>query len=291
MDRARAAKLHPAMTDVPGSGAAARPSALRPLLRATHPGPVVAVTMIATLLAVAAAKPAGTVVLVCAAVLCGQVGIGWGNDLVDLRRDRATGRRDKPLATGEASVLMARATLGVSLVACVALSALLGWHAAVAHLACVGLAHSYNLGLKATAWSWLPYAGAFGLLPAVATLAGSDPVRPAWWAVLAGAVLGVAAHLLNAVPDLDDDARTGVRGLPHRLGATRCRLTATVLLAAATVVAVLGPAGAPAAWSLAVLAGVAGLGVLALAGSGRWPFRAAMAIALLDVVLLVGASA
>lgn len=291
MDRARAANPHPAMTEVPRSGTSGRPGRLRPLVRATHPGPVVAVTAIATLLAVAAAKPAGTVVLVGAAVLCGQLGIGWGNDLVDLRRDRATGRRDKPLATGEASVRVARAALWVSVVACVALSALLGWRAALAHLACVGLAHSYNLGLKATVWSWLPYAGAFGLLPAVATLAGSDPVPPAWWAVLAGALLGVAAHLLNAVPDLDDDARTGVRGLPHRLGASRCRVTATVLLAAASVLAVVGPVGAPAAWSLAVLAGVAALGVVALAGAGRWPFRAAMGIALLDVVLLVGASA
>ncbi|WP_228387448.1 UbiA family prenyltransferase [Nocardioides sp. dk884] len=184
-------------------------------------------TTIATLLAIAAGKPPGTVVLVGAAVLCGQLGIGWGNDLVDLPRDRATARPDKPLATGEVSVRVARAALSGSLVACLVLSALLGWRAALAHLVCVGLAHAYNLGLKATPWSWLPYAGAFGLLPAVATLAGSVPARPAWWAVLAGAVLGVAAHLLNAVPDLADDASTGVHGLPHRLGARRCRVAAT----------------------------------------------------------------
>ncbi|WP_323368770.1 UbiA family prenyltransferase [Nocardioides sp. dk4132] len=248
-------------------------------------------TTIATLLAIAAGKPPGTVVLVGAAVLCGQLGIGWGNDLVDLPRDRATARPDKPLATGEVSVRVARAALSGSLVACLVLSALLGWRAALAHLVCVGLAHAYNLGLKATPWSWLPYAGAFGLLPAVATLAGSVPARPAWWAVLAGAVLGVAAHLLNAVPDLADDASTGVHGLPHRLGARRCRVAATVLLAAASVLAVLGPRGSAAPWSVAVLAGVAVLAVVALVGAGRWPFRAAMGIALLDVVLLVGATA
>src|SRR3712207_7375206 len=33
--------------------------------------------------------------------------------------------------------------------------------------------------------------------------------------------LGVGAHLLNVLPDLEDDAATGVRGLPHVLGPRR----------------------------------------------------------------------
>ncbi|NPC96820.1 UbiA family prenyltransferase [Nocardioides sp. zg-DK7169] len=304
MDRARA-ESHQRATGAarPGTASAVRPGTAsasgtaRPsgtstaLLRATHPGPVLAVTTIAGLLAVAAGRPATTVALVTAAVLCGQLSVGWGNDLVDLARDRVTGRADKPLATGELGIGTARVALGLAVAACVVLSALLGWRAALAHLGCVGLAHAYNLGLKATVWSWLPYAGAFGLLPAVATLAVPDPARPAWWAVLAGAVLGVAAHLVNAVPDLDDDARTGVRGLPHRLGARRSRVGATLLLLVASALAVLGPGGPVATWSLVVLAAVGALAVVALRGEGRWPFRAAMLIALLDVVLLLGATA
>ena len=43
-------------------------------------------------------SPRTRVALVTAAVLCGQLSIGWSNDLVDLARDRAVGRRDKPLA-------------------------------------------------------------------------------------------------------------------------------------------------------------------------------------------------
>ena len=38
--------------------------------------------------------------LVTAAVLAGQLSIGWSNDLIDARRDRAVGRTDKPLAVG-----------------------------------------------------------------------------------------------------------------------------------------------------------------------------------------------
>jgi len=40
-----------------------------------------------------------------------------------------------------------------------------------------------------------------------------------WWLLPLGALIGVALHLANTLPDIDDDARFGVRGLAHRLGA------------------------------------------------------------------------
>ena len=55
---------------------------------------------------------------------------------------------------------------------------------------------------------------------------------------------GAGAHFANVLPDLDDDARTGVRGLPHRLGAARSAVAAAGLLLAATVTLVFGPPGA-----------------------------------------------
>jgi 4-hydroxybenzoate polyprenyltransferase len=170
---------------------------------------------------------------------------------------------------------------------CVALSLAAGWRSAAVHLVLlVGSAQAYNLGVKATAWSWLPYAVAFGSLPAVATLAGPDPVLPPWWAAAAGAALGVGAHVLNALPDLADDARTGVRGLPHRLGARRSRPLAAGLLVLASVVVVVGP-GTPPPWAWAALLVVLALAVHALLGRGRGPFWAASGIALVDVALLV----
>ncbi|SDE27447.1 4-hydroxybenzoate polyprenyltransferase [Nocardioides lianchengensis] len=260
------------------------------LLQSSHPGPAVAVSLVATLLAVAADQPPGTVALVGTAVASGQLTVGWGNDLVDVARDRATGRPDKPIARGLVPARLVAGATGIAAVACLVLSLALGWRAALAHLTCLVLAHAYNLGLKTGPWSWLPYAGAFGLLPAVATAAEPATRWPAWWAVAAGAALGVGAHLVNALPDLADDERTGVRGLPHRLGAARARVAAAVLLAAASVLATLGP-GDPPAWAFAVLVAVALLSLVALRGAGRWPFRAAMAVALLDVVLLVASGA
>jgi len=100
------------------------------------------------------------------------------------------------------------------------------------------------------------------------------------------AALGIAAHFLNVLPDLEDDAATGVRGLPHRLGALQSRLMATGLLVLASALVVLGPAGAPAIWAWTTLAIVVALAVVAMRGNGKTPFYAAITIALADITLL-----
>ncbi|MFD4990023.1 UbiA family prenyltransferase [Streptomyces sp. NPDC058374] len=260
------------------------------LLAAAHGGPALAVGAIAGMLALRSDLRPLDAVLVTAAVLTGQLTIGWGNDLRDLPRDRAVGRTDKPLATGALPVGWAVSALAVAGAACLALSAFAGWRSALVNVVLgAGAGHVYNLAMKATWWSWVPYASAFGTLPSVVTLAGSDPAWAPLWATGAGAALGVGAHLLNTLPDLADDERTGVRGLPHRLGEGPSRVVAVALLSAASLLAVFGPAGPPPAWAWATLALVAVLGVCASAAHGRTPFRAAVAIALLDVVLLVAA--
>jgi 4-hydroxybenzoate polyprenyltransferase len=265
----------------------ARPAVLIPLLRAAHFGPSMAVTAIVVLLALAMDLSAYKGVAVTAAVLTGQLTIGWGNDLLDASRDREVGRSDKPLASGDLTPSFVLRWLVVAAAVCVVLSLLAGWRSGVTHLALgVAFGHLYNLYFKATRWSWLPYAVAFGSLPAVVSLAGSPAQWPPTWMVGAAAMLGVAAHFLNTLPDLDDDAATGVRGLPHRSGAARSRFIATALLVLASAVAVLGPAGEPAMWAWAAFALVVGLAVLALVGRGKAPFYAAVAIALVDVVLL-----
>ena len=203
------------------AGARPRPSSVPALLGAAHPGPALAVTVLAALLGSALDLTPARVALVTAAVLCGQLSIGWSNDLVDLARDRAVGRRDKPLAVGTVSPRTVTAACAVAVVLCVALSLACGLAAGLVHLGCVAAGWAYNLGLKATAWSWAPYAAAFGALPVFVWLAGDDPGLPPVWLPLAAACLGVGAHLLNVLPDIDDDDATGVRGLPHRLGARR----------------------------------------------------------------------
>jgi 4-hydroxybenzoate polyprenyltransferase len=261
---------------------------MRELLRAAHPGPALAVVLLATLLGVAADLTPGRVLLVALAVLAGQLSVGWSNDLLDEGRDRAVGRSGKPLASGGLARSTALVACALALVAVVVLSLACGRLPGLVHLACVASAWTYNLGLKATVWSWVPYAFSFGGLVAFVSLAGSPPEWPPWWLPTAGALLGVGAHLLNVLPDLDDDAATGIRGLPHRLGARLIAPVAALLLLAGTVALAVGAGPGPSSVVGLVVAAVLTGGVLL--GSGRTPFLAAVLIALTDVALLLAGS-
>lgn len=270
------------------------------LARSCHPGPTLAVTLLAALLALAFDSPWPLTAIVVVAVLTGQLVIGWSNDLIDADRDRSDERSDKPLAGGSITKAHVRAAVAASLVLCVLASLALGWRAGLIHLVLlVGSGVAYNAGLKATKWSFVPYALAFGSLPAVvwiavvtsnragaAAIQGSPPV----WMLVVGALLGVGAHLLNVLPDLIDDERHGIRGLPHRLGQRRTQLLAPLLLGAGTVITVLAPGDAVRWWGWLILGATALLAVVAGRGSGRTPFRAAVGLALLSATALLAGS-
>jgi 4-hydroxybenzoate polyprenyltransferase len=258
------------------------------LVRACHPGPTLAVTVLVALLSVALGLEVTRGLLVTAAVFTGQLTIGWSNDLIDAARDRAVARDDKPLARGELSEDLVRKAIGLAAALCVVLSLACGLRSAAVHLL-LGVASgwAYNLGLKRTAWSALPYAVAFGVLPGVVSLAGPDRAWPPAWMMVTGAVLGVGAHLLNALPDLADDDATGVRGLPQRLGAGRVRVLAPVVLLLGSVVATFGPGGGVPVGARVGLGACVALAVVALLGRGKAPFVAAIGIALVDVAVLV----
>lgn len=239
-------------------------------MRAAHAGPTVAVTGFVLLWgAVGVGLPPGTLVLLVGAVLSGQLAIGWCNDWADAARDTEAGRLDKPVAAGE----LTRGQVGVAAVVAVLVTTLLslslGLLAGLAHLVVVAAGLAYDFGLKSVLASPLPYAVAFGLLPAVATLAAPQPVWPAPGIMAATALLGVAAHLANTVPDAEDDARTGVRGLPQRLGPRRSAVGAGLVLAVAAIVVLpVAADGDGARRLLATALLVAGV-VLALAGGLR----------------------
>lgn len=257
------------------------------LVRASHPGPTAAVTLLTAGLAATASHSPVTGILVTAAVLTGQLSIGWSNDLVDADRDRLVGRQDKPAATGSLTIRTLQVATGCSVVACVVLSLLCGVRSGLVHLVLlVGSGWAYNLGLKRTALSPLPYAVAFGALPSVVTLALATPRVAPLWMTVTGALLGVAAHFLNVLPDLADDASTGVLGAPHRLGEAPTRVIALTLLTAGTVVAVVGP-GRPPVWAVLGAGACVVLGGVGAWSRGRLPFAIGATIALVDVVMLV----
>lgn len=262
------------------------------LVGSCHLVPSLTVTIVAVLLALGVGHGVGGIVLIGAAVFTGQVSIGWSNDWVDAARDRATGRTSKPAAQGLVPVSVVATAAVLALVATIALSASLGVYAGAALLFAVAAGWAYNFGIKATAWSGVAYLLAFGALPLAPYLALPGHPWPAWWVPVIGALLGFGAHFANVLPDLRADAATGIRGLPQRLGPRWGVVVMAIALAAAAAVLGLAPSHVSAAfmWT-AVVGGMLGALVTAVvavrAPRGTAAFRATIAIAVLDVVLLV----
>jgi 4-hydroxybenzoate polyprenyltransferase len=204
-------------------------------VRACHLQPTLAVTAVTTALAVLSGRDAWGCVAVAVAVLAGQFSTGWSNDWFDAGRDTANGRTDKPIVSGAVDVATVRAAALVALAACVPLSFLSGWRAALVHLVAVGSAWAYNAGVKATVLSPLPYALSFGLLPAFVTLGLPTHPWPRPTLMVATALLGIGAHFINTLADREDDARAGIAGLPQRMSARACLFTGVLLLSACSV--------------------------------------------------------
>jgi heme o synthase len=262
------------------------------LLRACHPEPSAAVTVGSAALAVATGRSAAGVAAVAAAVGASQLAVGWHNDWLDAGRDARTGRRGKPVAAGAVSSRLVGTAAAVAAVATVPLALLSGPAAGLALILGLVSGLAYNWPLKATPFSVLPYVVAFAALAAFIVLGRPDAPTPPWWLLAAGACLGGGAHFANVLSDLDDDARTGVTGLPHRLGAAWSTAVAATLIAATGALLVFGPPGpAPAVTLVGFLASLA---ILAAGGvvqrrrpASRAAFRAVMVAALVDVALLL----
>lgn len=267
------------------------PTAPITLLRSAHPGPSIAVSAITGVLGVAAGLDPWRVVLLILAMFAGQLSVGLSNDWIDADRDTAVGRKDKPIALGQVSAATVRTASIAAAIVAVLVTIPLGWPATVAHVAFIVSAWTYNLGLKSTVFSVVPYIVSFGLLPLIVTLSRAQPTAASGWAVAAGALLGIAAHFSNVLPDLDDDRATGVRGLPHRVGPRTTGLGIAGALAGASASIVLGPG--PAAWYLSVGLAVSVVlamlcAVLVVRGrSSRLVFRLIIVGAMIDVALLV----
>lgn len=268
------------------------------LFASSHPGPTVTVTVLAAVIASAVGHPVWLVVLVALTVVAGQLSIGLANDWIDADRDRAVGRSDKPVAQGLIAVTTVRNAAFGTAAAAVVLSVFLGPVAAVAHLVLVAAGWVYDAGLKRTVWSVVPFVVAFGLLPVVAVAAGPEGQWPAWWAIATGAVFGVAIHCTNVLPDLVDDAATGVRGFPHRLGLRGAGVVAFGALVVAALLVlggqVLGDAPVRGVGVVLAILGTVVVVVLAAAGirlvllgvASRMLFRLVIASSLVLVVEL-----
>jgi 4-hydroxybenzoate polyprenyltransferase len=264
---------------------------MRALVIASHPGPSLAITAMATVLAAEAAPTGFGPVLVAPAMLAGQLSVGWSNDACDAARDVAAGRTDKPVARGEISVRSLWVAAVVSVVAALAMAAAISLLTMGILALLVGAGWAYNLGLKSTPWSGVMYLLGFGPLPAYAASTLPGQPAPRFWVCVAAGLVGLGAHFVNVLPDLAADLSSGVRGLPQlvaaRWGPGAARAAALVLLLSASALLVVESSPARRWVAVAGLCVSCVLAVAGAVGTGRTPFRAALAIAGADVAVFV----
>jgi 4-hydroxybenzoate polyprenyltransferase len=242
--------------------------------RIVHPFPTllnVAATAGLALVATGGDPPAGVLSRMLAVMLCAQASIGVTNDYFDRDLDAFT-KPWKPVASHLVGPRPAQCLAGALAVAALALAATLGPRSSA--LAALGLACglAYDVRLKRSAWSALPYMVALPVLPAWVWVTLGQ-WRPAlWWMLPLGALVGLSLHLQNTLGDIDADAAHGVRGFAHRIGARGAMVLGWASFAAALALAF---ALAPAlSYDVAVFAPAAAAGLVCLGLSiGVWSLR------------------
>jgi 4-hydroxybenzoate polyprenyltransferase len=266
-------------------------SRVRALLVASHPGPCLAITAMASLLAAQAAPHGAGPALIVPAMLAGQVSVGWSNDAFDAERDAAAHRTDKPIATGQVSRRAVWIAAFTALAAAIAMSLAISVATLAVNAVIIGTGWAYNAGLKTTPWSGLMFIVGSGQIPAYATTWLPGHPLPRWWVTVAAAAIGLGSHFANVLPDLAGDRLAGVKGLPQRVavrwGGTGVRAVAITLLLLASVSLLVAARPARRWVAVAGLAVSCVLAVVSARGKGRVPFRAAIGIALVDVLLFV----
>ena len=201
------------------------------LMRASHFGPTVLVVCVSFLLSLTQFSIPGSVE-VAAAILAGQFVVGWSNDLIDYSLDKSAARIKKPLVSGDLSQSRLKRCITLALLCALVFSLVgpLGIKGTGIHFLGLLSATLYNIRLKRTLFSPIPYIFSFGAMPwAVYDAAGKLPPT---WIYLGFALFATAFHFLNVLKDLDLDIAQGVLGLPQRIGRRASIAVASVLVTA-----------------------------------------------------------
>ena len=190
------------------------------LLKAAHFGPTLLVVAISFLLSLSVLAWVDSL-RIALAIFAGQLVVGWSNDVIDFRLDSAAKRYKKPLVSGKIAIEFLKKCILVALVMAFVLSVFspFGLQGTLLHFLGILSATAYNLKLKSTIFSPLPYIISFGSLPWAIYLS-ADKFSPVWL-YLCFMLFSTAFHFLNVVKDLRWDLEQGVNGLPQRLGKKR----------------------------------------------------------------------
>ena len=199
---------------------------------------------------------------IAAITLLVQLSISALNEWADADLDRRAGRR-RPIPLGLVSPMTALIVAVVAAVGAFLLCVLSQLGTIALLLVGVGTAcgWAYDLWLKGTPLSFVPFAIAFPLLPVWIGVLAGRPLSSLAILFLGGSPLAAAIHLADAIPDRDRDQAAGLKTLAVWLGRPWAEMAAAGLLLIGTLVSIV----------LIIQRGtvpIAGVSVLAVAASG-----------------------
>jgi 4-hydroxybenzoate polyprenyltransferase len=193
-----------------------------------------------------------------------QAAIGTINDLVDVPRD--AGRKPgKPIPAGlvapTGATLLALVAAGAGLV----LSLASGLATGVLAVAILGVGLLYDLWLRGTAWSWLPFALGVPLLPVYAWMGATGGVPQLFLVLVPAAFIsGAGLSIANTLADVERDEDAGAGSVTRRLGPATAWLTHAMLQGTVVAVALASLLGVGA--GVPILLGAAGATAVLFAG-------------------------
>jgi 4-hydroxybenzoate polyprenyltransferase len=204
-------------------------------LRAAHFGPTIIVTATTFLLALSQYSLIDSI-RVAIAIFAGQLVVGWSNDFIDAPLDIAAQRTKKPIVSNEIDPEQLKKSILVALVAALLLSLFspLGLTGTLIHFLGILSATFYNLKLKSTILSPIPYIVSFGALPWAIYLPVGN--QPPLWLFIDFMLIAVAFHFFNVLKDFQWDINQGVLGLPQRLGRNVSSIVSISLVVSAVIV-------------------------------------------------------
>jgi 4-hydroxybenzoate polyprenyltransferase len=207
-------------------------ASLKGWLAAAHPFPLALVLALTALVGIASTDGVlneGRLTLALVAMALSQLAIGWSNDYLDRETDSAQ-QPWKPVPSGLVRAEQMPPAIGAVLLGALAVGAFLGSIPLMLLVAGTACGLAYNLGLKDTRWSAVPFVVALALLPAY-VWASLDVYRDDFlWLYAIGVPLALAAHLANTLPDIEGDAAARRRGLTVWLGRKRSIVAVSVCL-------------------------------------------------------------
>ena len=162
-----------------------------------------------------------------------QFSISAMNDWADRQRD-AEGERRRPLVLGVVSPGTALAfAIGCGSLALIFVTTF-GVVPSLLVLLGIGAGWAYDLGLKASPFSFVPFAVAFPLVPLWGGAVTGRPGASMLMLLAAGVPVATAIHLADAIPDREVDAVARARTLAVALGRPKAELAVFLCLGSGT---------------------------------------------------------